>query len=234
MGISVRAVSGRNLSARMMVVGALLMAFLGVGYAIDRVQGEGPTTCERYATDSLEREAVVHGVGTGAKVAVIGDSYSAGLLLDHIGASWPSRLSGEVHVHAFSGSGFSAGASDCGRVSYADRAARALGGDPDLVVVQGGLNDFDQSDQAIRDGVRRLLAALDGRSVVLVGPPDAPARPASTHVGEVLAAAAEAQGVPYIETSGVSFEYLEGDLHLTPAGHHAFGDLVADAIAEVG
>lgn len=225
MGIAVHPVSGR-----MMAVGALLMAFLGVGYAIDRVQGEDPNTCESYATDSGMREQIVHGVGNGQRIAVIGDSYSAGLLLDEIGASWPSRLPGEVHVHGFSGSGFAAESSPCPQVSYAERAGSAIGSDPQLVVVQGGLNDVDQSDQAIRDGVRRLLTALGGREVVLVGPPDAPARPAAAHVGEVLADAAELAGVPYIATTGVDFEYLDGDLHLTPEGHQAFGDLVAAAL----
>lgn len=210
------------------------MAFLGVGYVIDQVQGEGPSTCERYATDSGMREKIVHGVGTGPRISVIGDSYSAGLLLDDIGTSWPSRLPGEVHVHAFSGSGFAAESSDCVRVSYAARAGHALASDPDLVVVQGGLNDFDQPDQAIRAGVRRLLDAVGGRQVVLVGPPDAPSRPRSAHVDEVLAAAASEAHVPYVATSGTSFDYLEGDLHLTLEGHRAFGDLVAEALDELG
>lgn len=225
---------GRPLPGRVAAVVALLSAFVAAGYVVDRAQSEDPTTCERYTTESGVRQQIVNGAGTGPRIAVIGDSYSVGLQLDHVGTSWPSRLPGEVHVYGFSGSGFAEKSSPCGPVSYADRAGRALRSDPQLVVVQGGLNDYDQPDAAVNDGVRRLLTALEGHQVVLVGPPDAPARPAAAHVDELLAASAADAGVPYIATSDVDFDYLEGGLHLTPEGHREFGELVAEALPELG
>src|SRR4051794_35680315 len=86
--------------------------------------GAGRHRCQRFAADSRERAATV--TGTGQRVVVIGDSWSAGLGLDRSAVSWPSRLGGAVHVAGFSGSGFSAHASSCDRVSFADRAPRAL------------------------------------------------------------------------------------------------------------
>ena len=81
-----------------------------------------------------------------------------------------------MHVSGFSGSGFSARASGCGRVSFHHRAPTAPRRLPHLVVVQGGLNDYDQPAAAIDRGFRDLMADLAGQHVVVVGPADAPAR----------------------------------------------------------
>jgi acyl-CoA thioesterase-1 len=171
-------------------------------------------------------------------VVVIGDSWSAGLGLADSAASWPSRLPGRVHVAGFSGSGFSAGASDCGAVSFADRAPDALGPGTDLVVIEGGLNDVDQPSAAIVSGFARLMASLSGvprRRVVVVGPASAPARAAGVdRVDLLLGALAEQYGVAYVRTRDLDLPYLPDGLHLTPAGHRAFGDAVAARIADLG
>lgn len=222
---------GRPIRGRMLVIGGLLTTFLTAGYVIDQAVSEDPGTCERYANESEVREQVVHGVGAGRTIAVIGDSYSAGLLLDDIAASWPSRLPGEVHVYGFSGSGFGADSSPCLDVAYSDRARKALQGNPQLLVVQGGLNDVGEPVAAVRAGVRRLLRAVGEVPVVIVGPPSAPRRlEGAEEVDRVLAQEAARAGVPYISTIDLALAYLDGDLHLTPEGHREFGDAVADAL----
>ncbi|MDN4159954.1 SGNH/GDSL hydrolase family protein [Nocardioides abyssi] len=216
----------------------LLLATALVLQLADRARGTGATRCERFAAGSAERAAVV--TGEGRDVVVIGDSWSAGLGLDEVAASWPSRLEGRVRVAGFSGSGFSAGASGCGpEVSFADRAAGALRGGADLVVIEGGLNDVDQGDAAIRAGFERLLAALptgpDAPPVVVVGPASAPARADGVaRVDALLARLAERHAAAYVPTSGLDLPYLDDRLHLTPEGHGLFGDAVADAIAAAG
>ena len=112
--------------------------------------------------------------GEGVSTLVIGDSWSVGLGLDDLSRSWPSQLPGEVRVAGFSGSGFSARASGCGRVSFADRAPTAVSSRPDLVVVEGGLNDYDQPASATERGFRDLMRALAGQHVVVVGPASRP------------------------------------------------------------
>lgn len=222
---------GRPVPGRVMIIGALLTAFLTAGYVIDRAVSEDPGTCERYANQSAVREQVVHGVDAGRSIAVIGDSYSAGLLLDDLAASWPSRLSGEVHVYGFSGSGFAKQSSPCRNVSYADRARRALQGNPQLLVVQGGLNDVGEPTADVRAGVRRLLRAVGDVPVAIVGPPSAPARrDGAEQVDRVLAQEARRAGVPYVSTFDLALAYLDGGLHLTPEGHREFGDAVAGAL----
>jgi acyl-CoA thioesterase-1 len=185
--------------------------------------------CARNARVSAERAAA--DTGSGAKVVVIGDSYSVGLGLDRPAASWPGELPGRVHVAGFSGSGFSAGASGCSGVSFGDRAAEAIEDGADLVVVEGGLNDYDQSSADISAGFARLMHALDGQQVVIVGPVLAPSRSAEVmRVDRLLAGLADTAGATYVRTSGLELDYLDDRLHLTESGHRELGEYVARAL----
>lgn len=210
------------------VMAAVLTVALGV-----RAQSADVSRCERFSGDSRARAAVV--TGSGERVVVIGDSWSAGLGLDRSSHSWPSRLDGRVHVAGFSGSGFSPHASDCPRVAFADRATRAMRHGADLVVVEGGLNDYDQPDADIRAGFARLMRDLRGHRVVVVGPATAPSRArAVPHVDALLASLADRYGVAYVSTTSLDLPYLDDRLHLTPAGHAEFGDYVASQLSALG
>jgi acyl-CoA thioesterase-1 len=189
-------------------------------------------SCARTAARSAERAAVV--TGDGPRVSVIGDSYAQGLGLARPQDSWPTRLPGRVRVDGFAGSGFSAQASPCRGVEYARRVPRALAEDPDLVVVEGGLNEFDVPTAAVVAGADRTLDELAGHRVLLVGPASAPAR--ADQVGRVdraLAAVAGRHGVRYLRATAWDLTYLHDGLHLTEAGHRAFGDHVAAVVGEV-
>lgn len=210
---------------------ALLIAALMAFYVAD-IADAGPTRCQQHRLDARERAAVV--TGRGERVLVIGDSWSVGLGQDDLTRSWAGRLPGEVHVRGFSGSGFSAGASGCGRVSFHDRAPTALGVQPRLVVVEGGLNDYDQPDRVINRGFRELMADLVGHRVVIVGPATAPLRAGAVpRVDDRLQVLADLYGVPYVRTSDLDLDYLEDRLHLTEDGHREFGDAVADRLTAV-
>lgn len=229
MGFSIR---GRLTVVLLVVVAACT----GVFFSLDRAGSDEPPHCARNAAASDVRAAAVSGTGT--RVVVIGDSYSAGWGLDDPSGSWPAMLSGEVHVDGFSGSGFSAGASACVGVAYADRAPAAVSsvrGGPDLVIVQGGLNDTDQPLADVRSGVRRLLATLQGREVVLVGPPTAPVYERLVgRIDSLLAAEAARAGAAYISMLDVELDYLDDGLHLTADGHRAFGAHVAATLRPPG
>jgi acyl-CoA thioesterase-1 len=226
----------RSAGSRALGVAVLLVVLLVVLLASTmtlyaaRARGADLPRCERFAADSVARAHAVS--GSGERVVVLGDSYSAGLGLFSPASSWPSRLAGTVHVAGFSGSGFSPGASECAGVSFADRAPAALRGGADLVVVEGGLNDYDQPLPDVRAGFVRLLRELHGDRVVVVGPALAPSRAAAVpRLDTLLAGVAEAHGIRYIRMSGLDLSYLDDDLHLTPAGHRAFGDYVRDQLA---
>jgi acyl-CoA thioesterase-1 len=191
--------------------------------------GADAERCALFSTQSQVRERLVS--GEGRPITVIGDSYAVGLGLRDAARSWPARLPGRVQVYGFSGSGFSSGASSCGRVWYAARAPHALRARADLVVVEGGLNDYDQPVGDVRAGFRMLLRTLHGRDVLVVGPPLAPSRVAGARrVDSVLHEEADRAGARYLSMTGGTFGYLEDGLHLTPAGHRAFGDVVAAAL----
>ena len=210
------------LLSAVLLVGSLLVFHLSAAATDAR-------HCARLAKASVERAAADTGLGD--SVVVIGDSYSVGLGLDRPAQSWPAQLAGRVHVAGFSGSGFSAGASGCGAVSFADRAAEAVDAGAELVVVEGGLNDFDQSSADISAGFARLMHVLDGKRVVVVGPVLAPSRAADVpRVDRLLAGLARTAGATYIRTSGLELDYLDDRLHLTEAGHRDLGAYVAAAL----
>lgn len=213
-----------------MLVAALVLGITAV--AATRASGSGLPRCERFAEDSVARAR--HVTGVGERVVVIGDSWSAGLGLADPDESWPSRLEGRVHVAGFSGSGFSALASPCGRVSFADRAGAVAEG-ADLVVVEGGLNDWDHSDAEIRAGYARLMRVLRAAGVprvVVVGPASAPSRAARiAHVDALLADLSEHHGAGYVSTVDLDLDYLDDRLHLTATGHAEFGDYVDRRLA---
>ena len=194
-----------------------------------RATGDADDRCATLAASSAIRAA--DDVGSGPRVAVIGDSYAFGSGLDDPDGSWPSRLPGRVHVDGFPGSGFSARASTCPGVSYADRARAAAKG-ADLVVVEGGLNDVKRRGTKIREGFERLMRGLAGLDVVVVGPADAPARADGVpRIDALLAELSAEAGVRYLRMSYLDLPYLDDRLHLTPEGHRIFGERVAAAIA---
>jgi acyl-CoA thioesterase-1 len=199
---------------------------------LSNAEGATADRCERFARTSVARAE--SDTGTGRRVVVIGDSYSVGLGLDQPDASWPSRLPGRVHVAGFSGSGFSDRASGCGHVSFADRAAGAVAADADLVVVEGGLNDYDRTAAEITAGFRRLVRAVGDVPMLVVGPPSAPVRGGQVgRVDEVLVDLAARHGATYLSMAGADLRYLDDGLHLTPGGHEEFGDLVAASVLQV-
>lgn len=222
----------------MLVVLVLVSALLAIGVPRAASQAQLATRCERLAAVAQARAAIV--TGEGDPVLVIGDSWSAGIKLEDIGGSWPHRLAGRVHVDGFGGSGFSRHASPCGRLAYADRVDAALDRleePPGLVVLQGGLNDTDQSAYAIRLGVRRAVTRLVARGIaradiVIVGPAYAPARARQVpRVDWVLAEEAKRARIGYVRTRNLRLPYLADRLHLTAPGHIRFGDVVGARIA---
>ncbi len=179
-----------------------------------------------------DRSAVV--AGSGARVLVIGDSYSVGAGVGPE-ASWPVRLPGRVRVDGFSGSGFTRGASPCGDVSYATRAATHRLAGIDLVVVEGGLNDADQPSADLEAGFRRLMRTLGGAPVLVVGPPPAPLLPYAdvAAVDATLARLTAVSGSAYLSMLDVDLSYQSDRLHPDAAGHRVFGDRVAQRVREL-
>lgn len=215
-----------------LVVGtaAALLGVLAVLTVVQPAVSRPPDRCTQFAQAS--RTLAENPTGSGRRIAVVGDSYAAGLALEDPATAWTRRLPGRVQVFAFSGSGFARRSSSCVAVAYFQRVPQALAGDPDLVVAEGGLNDVTQTDQQIRAGFRRLLAEVGDRPLLIVGPPAAPERIAQARrVDRVLRAVTRRTGTPYLSTIGLRLDYLDDRLHLTVEGHRVFGEAVAKRIA---
>jgi len=216
--------------ALLAAVGMVLALVATVAFVITRA-GADAESCSSFRDSARDRAGVV--TGAGEEILVIGDSYSVGLGVK-LRESWPTRLPGQVRVDGFSGSGFSRGASPCGNVSYAARAPHSVRPDTTMVVVEGGLNDADQPRAAIVAGFEALVRQLEGRPVLVVGPPMAPARadrvPA---VDSLLADLAAAHGASYLSMVDLDLTYLPDGLHLTADGHRAFGEAVAARVDEL-
>lgn len=216
----------------------LLAALLALGLVVAATAlvwaraGAGPDRCVQRADRAERRSELV--TGNGPEVLVIGDSYSVGVGV-RPDESWPVRLPGRVRVDGFSGSGFSVGASGCGDLSYATRAPQSLRTTTELVVVEGGLNDTDQPAADLEGGARRLLRILDGRRVLVVGPPATPDRTWTevARVDATLERLAQEYGASYLSMLEAELTYQADDLHPDAAGHRAFGDLVAAQVEEM-
>lgn len=191
----------------------------------------GLTPCQRLEIG--RRKRLLYATGSGRRVLVIGDSWSSGAKLPPGDPAWPSFLHGRVSVDGVPGSGFSEAALGCAGLAYGDRVASALAElKPDLVVVQGGLNDADVPDAEIRQGFYRLALALGDRKVVVLGPATAPARRDEVaRVDHLLGDLSRSAGYRYVSLLDLSLHYLPDGLHLHPAGHRVVGEYAAEHIA---
>lgn len=177
------------------------------------------------------------------QLLVFGDSYTEGNGADSSETTFAhtaaDRLRWPVETDGRGGTGFlNAGP---GGETFAQRLpSLEVEAEPNVVIVQGGLNDRDQSGD-LTSAAREVLALarqqFPGAQLVLLGPVD-PAPPNSRVASVVadLTEAAATEGVPFIDASGWLTpenvgEYGLGDgLHLSQAGHDYVGSRLAEAI----
>lgn len=238
----------RRVIPTLTAVATVLVIALGVVVVAHRVTGQ---RAERAA--AVEAEAVTarscsetralaaqrddaRPVSEGRRTAVIvGDSWAQGRFLSRPREqAWSTLLGRErgwrTWVDAVSGSGLVNGG-PCGGAQFINRAPAILARNPDVVVVEVGLNDYSRPGE--REAAATFLARLAGvKRVFVVGPPLAPNRPADAirQVDRDLAAASRA-GVTYISTLGWVLPYQADRLHLTPEGHRRFAARVDAAIS---
>ena len=174
--------------------------------------------------------------GGGEDPAVImGDSYTASEHLDNRSDGWAYKLAAAEHwdakVAGIGSTGF-VNQGPCGGDAYANRMSRVLSANPKVLVVQGGLNDWKASPKDVETAADMLLKSASAvPTLVVVGPPSAPARAETLpEIDAALARAAKANGAKYISALDWDLEFLPDRLHLTPAGHTKFAELAAKAL----
>lgn len=184
--------------------------------------------CEDVEAHLREYGHVVASTDGKSGVAVLGDSYTAGLGLEDPTEGWAFQVGGAVA--GVGGTGFVNGG-PCGGQSFGERLDDVLATQPGTLVVQGGLNDTGQSPDTLRDAAAELLeAAADTPRVVVLGPVDAPATQDEAAVDAALSDAARDAGREYVSGLDWDLEFLPDRLHLTEDGHDALARHVTERI----
>ncbi|MBT2585626.1 SGNH/GDSL hydrolase family protein [Arthrobacter sp. ISL-95] len=172
----------------------------------------------------------VAGVG-GKRVAVLGDSYTAGEKLQDRSAGWVFDLAHDqgwtLYADGIGNTGFT-GEGFCGGQAFSSRTGPILDLAPELAIVQGGLNDTAANSADVEAAASALLEDLKSvHDVVLVGPVRAPARQGIETVDSALATAAGHHGRRYVSALDWDLPFLPDNLHLTEDGHARYAKLLA-------
>lgn len=179
--------------------------------------------CESVKARIAQTGVVVQGRGVAGMVA-LGDSYAAGDWLEDRTQGWAYAVAESV-----AGVGLTGYTNDgyCGDGSFSERLSTVTDLHPSTLIIQGGLNDTDASSANIESAASDLLEDVaDIPTVILIGPTNAPAKSDLGKVDRALAAAAKDHQREYISALEWDLEFLPDRLHLTPAGHAKFAELV--------
>jgi lysophospholipase L1-like esterase len=229
----------------------LVLVAAGIGVVVEATghsasvsAGAAAASAAKDAADCRRTTARVHSAaattvdGPGTRVAFLGDSYTSGYALTDPQEGYAYVLSRALGwraaVDGFPGTGFTTDAT-CPGERYAQRVQR-IPTDAALVLVEGGLNDVHGVGQvggasgALLD---QIHARVPAAAVVVVGPPLVPNRAGGIvrRVAADLARTAIGHGATYVDPLGWSLPYLRDGVHLTPAGHRQFADLLAAQLA---
>lgn len=163
------------------------------------------------------------------KVAILGDSYTAGDGLDNRRDAWSYKI-GNL-VAGIGGTGFDNGG-PCDHQSYAERVNDVLTLRPDVLIIQGGLNDVEHPDKVQAAASYLLDKAASVPTVIVVGPVDAPGLSNEEEVDRALSSAATKASRTYVSALAWELPFLPDAVHLTQEGHAAFASYVAPMSAK--
>ena len=183
-------------------------------------------------------------VPEGAEVLILGDSYTQGFGSDDETAEGYAYVLAEsmgwdATVDGVGGSGFTWGDAN----SYPSRIPTHAALSPDLVILQGGQNDFRAEPVELRGAVTESINLVESlwpdAQILIIGP--AAPEPLGSNLAptsEAIGAAARAQNVPYIDpvtadwfTDANSPEYAyEDGAHLNTEGHAYMASRIIEAM----
>jgi hypothetical protein len=211
----------------------LTLALAGGGYfgykayAANAIMSE---RCEIVAVERDENGATPTITSGDRAVTVMGDSYTTGDHLTDPGQAW-TRTVGEsknwtLTTAAVSYTGYINGGY-CGNQEFRTRTAEVLKTNPDLLIIEGGLNDYESSEAEIQNAASELIESFEViPNVVLIGPVDVPSREGEAKVDSALRAAASKHGAEYISALDWDVEFGADKTHMTERGHRTYAELV--------
>jgi lysophospholipase L1-like esterase len=187
-------------------------------------------------------------------IAVVGDSYTTGSLMDSGPASTWSALMAEdlrrdrpelvLSVEAGGGSGYTTGGFR--QLNFEQLAQLSMPAEPDLIIVFGSLNDFRSRPSEVKVAARSLMGWLVAErpdaTILVIGPPWRNSRVPDNllRVRDVVRTAALESGANFIDPlaegwfSGESSSLIgEDDLHPTDAGHRHLAELIRPRVEQL-
>ena len=210
------------------VAAAVAVAGAGFGAYEYRHLSQIDAACQS-VKDELSQTGTLDKVSSGAeKVVVLGDSYAAGNGLADRSQGWATLLGRaegwDETVAAVGGTGF-VNPGPCGGQTFAQRFSDPASLNPDLMVIEGGLNDAGSDPRDVQNAANSLLdRAYRIKNVILVGPTNAPAMSNLPAIDHALAVAAKSHGRKYISAIGWNLEFLPDRTHLTSEGHAIYAN----------
>lgn len=176
-------------------------------------------------------------------VVVLGDSYTAGSDMGGgNGTGWPVAFAEAtgwtVALNAVGGSGYiQPGAT---LPSFAERVPEVIAAAPDVVIVEGGLNDASYPPEDVTAAASAqwsaLQAGLPDARIVVVGPFNPTGAENVAVLNESLRAAAESAGLTYIDALPWmdAIEIGSDGIHPTDAGHAVIAENMIAALGSLG
>jgi lysophospholipase L1-like esterase len=176
-------------------------------------------------------------------VTFVGDSWTEG-----VGATGMrgyavltcEQLGWECHVLGVGGSGYTRRGPNADGSTFGERIDRAVETHPDVIVVQGSLNERHSSvhelAEAARNTFTRLRAEADPRTrILVVGASHNPGTPDRRidGINRTIAAAAERTGVPFVDPAAQDWtdphdpRIWADSIHPDDAGHQRIADHLA-------
>jgi len=221
------------------VAGAAVVALVigagVVGFRQWRASEARATSCAAIREQADERGEIVTIEGTnGVHIAILGDSYSSGDGLPDWRDAWPYALQEQtgatVSVAGIGMTGF-VNAGFCEGDEFGSRATDIAEVSPDLVIIQGGINDWQSDADSVTSAATSVISSFDA-PVIVVGPADSLQRPEVALVDSALRQATADTGATYVSMLDEPLPMLPDQVHLTGEGHRQFAALVAEAAAQ--
>jgi lysophospholipase L1-like esterase len=191
------------------------------------------------------RSGSTAGEGSRPVVTFIGDSWTAGTGSESgrgYAAPAAERAGWTSHVLGISGTGYLQGTPG---QDFAGRVGRAAGTDPDVVVVQGSLNDDRSDPAALEPAVRNTLSDLraavgPGPVVLVIGASHTPGTDPATieSLNDAIGSAAETVGVRFVDPAEENWNdpadptIWADPIHPNDAGYRLVADRVSELLRE--
>lgn len=193
-------------------------------------------TLTRLTASTAAERAALAAHASGPTAVFLGDSYTQGVGLLHIGDVYAYATAAALHwravLNAAGGTGYISGG-PCHGQQLSARVPQVVAANPAIVVIQAGLDDYTSPSRRIERAAGLVYAQLrhdlPNARVVVVGPHPVPKVSDVRPVIDALRTATTKAHVTFIDSSSWPLSFEKDGIHLTVAGHRDYGvELAAD------